>query len=126
VTATRKKRQVAHLVHFETKLSQSVCRKCRRPLLIGPVKGELRRIDRTRLSVLGEYAALLDGCRTYETGLTETNLFPRRPFHINQGLPRHGRVLADHHCGWVWAVEHYDLRDLYPQANDDGSGECPF
>lgn len=120
----RSKAERTRPVYFETRLSDGRCRKCRRALLIGTVKGEQRKIDKTRLSVLGEYAALLDGCRTYQqTGFTASNLFPRRPFHINQGLPEYGRIHADHHCGWTWRPEHFDLRDLFESYQGD---EPPF
>ena len=108
-------------VYQETRLSPRACPTCRRAVLRGTVKGEPRIIDRTRLSTAGEYAAMLDGQRTYQTGLSEENLFPRRSFHVNQGLPRFGRVLADHHCGWTWAPAHFDMRSLFEQGGDG----CP-
>lgn len=111
-------------VYFETRLSGGQCRKCRRPLLIGTVKGEHRKIDKTRLSQAGELLALLAGCRTYQTqGFDGTRLFQRRAAHITEGMPPYGRIHAEHRCGMVWAPEHYDLRDLYPTYRGD---ECPY
>lgn len=111
-------------VYFETRLSDGQCRKCRRPLLIGTVKGEHRRIDKTRLSQAGELLALLAGCRTFQTqGFSGSHLFQRRAIHITEGLPLHGRIHAEHRCGMVWAPEHYDLRDLYPTYRGE---KCPF
>jgi hypothetical protein len=92
-------------------------------LLIGTVNGEIRHIDKTRLSMRGECAALLAGLRTYETGLEDRNLFRRRAPHITRGLPRFGRILAEHRCEMVYSAEHYDIRDLFP---GQGGATCPF
>lgn len=120
----RSKSERIRPVYFETRLSDGRCRKCQRPLLVGTVKGELRKIDKTRLSQAGELLALLAGCRTFEAaGFGGSNVFQRRPFHIAKGVPTLGRIHAEHKCGMVWAPEHYDLRDLFP---GQGGDVCPF
>lgn len=125
-TKARKRSRAEQItpVYQETRVSPMACPRCRRPVFKGTVDGEPRSIDQTRLSQAGELLALLAGCRTYQVvGFSGSHLFRRRPFHIEQGVPSHGRIHADHRCGFAWPVDAFDLRDLYPTYRGT---ECPF
>lgn len=92
---------------------ESTCRKCLQPILIGTVWGEPRRLDRTHINTDGEMAAIYAGVRTYGR-LYGGRIVERRGCHIREGLPRHGRIMAEHRCGHRWPAAHFDVRDVFP------------
>lgn len=123
-TTTRKPRKTAEqrrseAEHLVTRLVQTDCRRCSRPIWSGTVKGEPKRLDRIHINTVGEYAALVAGMKTYQRNVLGSNFFRRRPAHINDGLPKYGRILAEHRCEWSWAAPHFDVREIFSSPRGD-------
>lgn len=84
------------------------CRVCHRPTLTAadaPMAGHTVRVDPTPLDAMGELAALLAGCSTFDLSWAgeRYELDFRYEWHIRGAPPGTGRsdVLAEHRCGRV-------------------------
>jgi hypothetical protein len=107
--------------HLETRLRESTCRKCLSPILVGTVWGEPKKIDRTFINTDGEIAAIYAGVRTYGR-VYGGRVIERRGSHIREGMPRRGRIMAEHRCGHRWPATHFDVREIWSTWKGQG---CP-
>ena len=103
-----------------TNLQDTVCRKCKAPILIGYVIGVKTRLDPMWLNPKGELLALVSGLKTVQTqNGGRGKVFTRRPCHIEAGIPRWGKILAEHRCGQRWAAGCFDIPARKPSDNAD-------
>lgn len=105
--------------HLITRLAKTTCRKCLRPIWSGHVNGEPTKIERIRLNRDGELAAILLGYKTFQEQHPGGSIHRRRPFHIGQGAPKYGYVLAEHRCEHRWPAQHFDLHEIFPSHHGD-------